>query len=105
MAETDAVAVIHVAVDHTGRALRLIGSDLKHVRDQLSEAGVRFRLRGEEGAVVADAWEGVALRASGLALDWSPEALRLAANRAAVAAALPHVAAAYDDIRAGGPAF
>lgn len=72
MAETDAAAPIRVAVDHTGRALRLSGDDRKRLRDQLSDIGVRFRLRGEEGAVVADAWEGVGLLASDLVLDWSP---------------------------------
>lgn len=104
MAETDAAAPIRVAVDHTGRALRLSGDDRKRLRDQLSDIGVRFRLRGEEGAVVADAWEGVGLLASDLVLDWSPDAFRLATNRAAVAAAVPRVEAAYADIRAGGPA-
>lgn len=103
MAETDAAASIRVAVSHTGRALRLRGDDPKHLRDQLSDIGVRFRLRGEEGAVVADAWEGVGLLASNLVLDWSPDALRLATNRATVAAAVPRVEAAYTDIRAGGP--
>lgn len=65
---------------------------------------MKYRLRGEEGAVVADAWEGVRLLASDLVLDWSPDALRLATNRASVAAAVPSVEAAYADIRAGGPA-
>jgi SNF2 family DNA or RNA helicase len=104
MAETDAAASIRVAIDHTGRALRLSGDDVGHLRDQLSEVGVRFRLRGEEGAVVADAWEGVGLLSSNLVLDWSPDALRLANNRAAVAAAVPRVEAAFADIRVGGPA-
>jgi SNF2 family DNA or RNA helicase len=104
MAETGPAASIRVAVDHTGRALRLSGDDLKHLRDQLSDIGVRFRLRGEEGAVVADAWEGVGLLASHLVLDWSSDALRLATNRATVAAAFPRVEAAYAEILAGGAA-
>jgi SNF2 family DNA or RNA helicase len=103
MADTGTAAPIRVAVDHTGRALRLSGDDLRHLRDQLSNAGVRFRLRSEEGAVVADAWQGVGMLASNLVLDWSPDARRLAGNRAAVAAAVPRVEAAYADIRAGGP--
>lgn len=102
MAETDGAAPIRVELDHTGRSLRLTSDDRKRLRSQLIDAGVRFRLRADEGGLVAGAWEGVALLASDLALDWSPDALRLATNRAAVAAGYPGVEASYADIRAGG---
>lgn len=104
MAETGAASPIRVDVDHTGRVLRLSGDDRSRLRSRLSDVGVRFRLRGEEGALVADAWEGPGLLAASLDLDWSPDALRLAINRAGVAAAVPSVEEAYADIRAGGSA-
>jgi SNF2 family DNA or RNA helicase len=103
MAEIDPSASIRVDVDATGRLLRLSGDDPKQLRDRLADIGVRFRLRSDEGAVVADAWEGVALLGSDLSLGWSADALRLATNRATIATAVPHVEAAYSDIRAGGP--
>lgn len=103
MAETDDSAPICVAVDHTGRALRVSSDDRSGLRSRLSALGVKFRLRGDEGAVVTDAWEGVKLLDADLPLNWSSDALRLVTNRASVAAAAPSVGAAYADIRAGGP--
>lgn len=103
MAETDDAEPICVAVDHTGRALRVSSDDRSGLRSRLSTLGVKFRLRGDEGAVVTDAWEGVKLLDADLPLDWSSDALRLVTNRACVAAAAPSVSAAYADIRAGGP--
>lgn len=103
MAETDDSAPICVAVDHTGRALRVSSDDRSGLRSRLSALGVKFRLRGDEGAVVTDAWEGVKLLDADLPLNWSSDALRLVTNRACVAAAAPSVGAAYADIRAGGP--
>lgn len=103
MAETEPAAPICVAVDHTGRALRVSSDDRSGLRSRLSAVGVKFRPRGDEGAVVTDAWEGVNLLDADLPLDWSADALRLATNRAGVAAAAPSVASAYADIRAGEP--
>lgn len=103
MAETDSATSIRVNVDATGRLLRLVGTGPKQLRGQLADLGVRFRLRDDEGAVVADPWQGIVLLASDHALDWSPDALRLVTNRNAVAVAVPRVEAAYSEVRAGGP--
>lgn len=93
---------IEVAVDHTGQRLRLAGGDPASLRSQLTRAGVRFRQRSEAGAVITDAWAGPELLDSGLPLNWTPEAERLAANRARVSSSVAAVSAAHESVRAGG---
>jgi SNF2 family DNA or RNA helicase len=93
---------IRVDVDDTGRRLRLTGADPGRIRTDLAAAGVRFRQRGDAGALVADAWEAVRLQASDLPIEWTPAARRLADNRATVSHAVDQVRTAYATIPAGG---
>lgn len=104
MRDAGAPAPIEVGVDQTGRRLRLANSQPGAMRSTLTAAGVRYRLRGDAGALIADAWEGVTLLRSGLPLEWTPAARRLVDNRARIAASVEDLAATYAAVRGRGPA-